>query len=109
MSIERMDMARPDSVHPGGLVITEEFIRERLGMVLAMIFPAFETDAAGIVEHGDELERIGKLCGYGNVIASLYFEEGKLQLGIFVREESIPGNIIDASDIDSGHTVSELD
>jgi len=90
VSVERADIESPHSVHPGGLVITEEFIRQRFGMEIVVIFPTFETDASGIISHGEELERIGKLCGYDNVIASLYFEEGELLLGIFAKEGSIP-------------------
>lgn len=96
ISVEQVGLGA-DSVHPSGLVITEEFIRQRLGMKLAIIFPTFETDAAGIVSHGEELERLGKMCGYGNVIASLYFNDGELNLGIFVREDSIPHDVLDAS------------
>lgn len=100
-SIERMDVVRPDSVHSDGLVITPELIRQRLGMELVVLFPTFETDGAGIVSHGEELERLGKLCGYGNVIASLYFDNGELQLGIFAREGSLPNRPIDGAVLQS--------
>ena len=100
-SIEKIDVAKPSSVHSDGLVITPELIRQRLGMELVVLFPTFETDGAGIVSHGEELERIGKLCGYGNVIASLYFDDGELQLGIFAREGSWPKNPIEATSTDT--------
>ncbi len=108
-SVERVATETPASVHPEGLVITEELIRRRLGMELVVIFPTFETDAAGIVSHGEELEHIGKLCGYDNVIASLYFDEGKLLLGIFAREGSIPRDMINASSTEQESGVSEID
>ncbi len=106
--IERTGVERPDSVHDLGLVITEDLIHQRLGMKLAMIFPDFESDGAGIVSHGEELERLGKLCGYSNVIASLYFDEGTLMLGIFVREGSIPARVIDAAADDAPHPTPQL-
>ena len=107
--IERAGLETPDSVHPDGLVITEELIRQRLGMELVVIFPEFESNAAGIVCHGEELERIGKLCGYDNVIASLYFDAGKLLLGIFAREVSIPRQTIDVSSSEPETVIAELE
>lgn len=106
--IERVAVEAPDSVHPGGLIITQDLIKRRLGMELAVVFPHFETDGAGIVCHGEELERIGQMCGYDNVIASLYFDAGKLSLGIFVREGSIPRDAIDASGSETPIPVAEL-
>jgi len=107
-SVDRLRTETADSVHANGLVITEELIQRRLGMKLTIIFPTFETDAAGIVSHGEELERLGKLCGYGNVIASLYFDNGELNLGIFVREGSIPQDAIDASCPPQARPIIEL-
>lgn len=96
-SVEQVSAERPDSVHAGGLVITEELIHQRFGMTLQMQFPNIEMNGAGIVDHGEELERIARICGFGNVLASLYFDSGNLHLGIFVREGSIPQSAIDAS------------
>lgn len=108
-SVERVNVEMPDSVHTQGLVITEELIERRLGMELVVIFPDFETHAAGIVSHGEELERIGKLCGYDNVIASLYFDAGELLLGIFARKGSIPNRPIDTAGTEASPAPPELE
>lgn len=67
-------------------VITEKFVSERLGFVLARVFSDFETDANGVISFGEEMERLSELAGYKNVLGSLYFEGDELQLGIFIRQ-----------------------
>ena len=97
---------KPSAIRSDTLVVVvtrynQSVMEQDQFMELVVLFPTFETDGAGIVSHGEELERIGKLCGYGNVIASLYFDDGELQLGIFAREGSWPKNPIEATSTDT--------
>lgn len=77
---------------PTGTDITPDFIKEALGFTLAVEFPSFETDGAGIVSFHDELERLGNDYGWDNVIGSLFHENTALSLGVFVRNTVIPSD-----------------
>src|ERR1039457_3357404 len=67
--------------------LTDEIIRERTGYKVAVVFPDWQTDGAGILSFHDELERLGKDIGWENVIGSVFqdTETGVLKLGVFVK------------------------
>lgn len=56
---------------------TLEFIRDKLGFVMALELPRFDSNAAGVVSLHDELEDTG--LGFG-------YEDFELKPGVFVRE-----------------------
>ena len=68
---------------------TEHEITRRTGYGLAVTFPTWEKDAAGVISFHDELERLGRDWGWENVIGTLYVEEDELLLGIFVNKNEI--------------------
>lgn len=68
---------------------TQSSIEQRTGFKLAVVFPHWETDAAGILSFHDELERLGKDFGWENTFGTLFVEEDKLALGIFIKHKNV--------------------
>ncbi len=68
-----------------GFSFNAHAIATRTGFRLAITYPRWETDAAGIIQFGEDVDDYGKRFGYENVIGSLFLDEGKLALGVFVR------------------------
>ncbi|MGH7250127.1 MAG: hypothetical protein ACREGC_04065 [Minisyncoccia bacterium] len=70
------------------LDFTRHSIERRTGFRLAVTFPTWETDGAGVISFHDELERLGNDLYWTNVIG-IFIDEGKLALGVFVKTDMV--------------------
>lgn len=75
--------------------LTPAEIRELTGFRLAVVFPHWQTDKAGVIEFHEELDRLEKMLGTTSVIGSLVEFEGRLALGVFTDSpEIVEGEIV---------------
>lgn len=76
--------------------LTDAEIRSQTGFRLAVVFPAWQSDPAGIIEFHEELDRLEKLLGTTSVIGSLFQCEDGLALGVFTNSaEIVAGEVVD--------------
>lgn len=86
---------------------TSSDIREQTGFRLAVVFPQWQTDAAGVIDFHEELDRFEKEVGTTNVIGSLFRYEGALALGVFINTpEIVPGEVV-VNELDSAFRMTD--
>lgn len=69
--------------------LSQQAIESYTGYRLQVMFPTWQTDKAGVISFHDELERLGKDYGWENVLGSLFVEEERLVLGIFMNKNIV--------------------
>jgi len=71
------------------LDFTKYGIARNTGFSLAVILPEWDTSGAGVIAYHDELDRLGKDIGWTKVVGSFFIDEGKLMLGVFIKDNGV--------------------